>query len=119
MLIQVHGTLVASSKSLDFGNNIKLDIRHSVVIRKDDSFSLKNGLYLFYRLHGGIIELTKVYLISIYKYHSNNYFIKANNLIKEFNSGAFALEYNPYSGVIRMVAEQTDDAAFFQYISLY
>ena len=100
-------------------SNSKLDIQHSVVIRKDDSFSLKNGLYLFYRLHDGLIEQTKVYLISIYKYHSNDYFIKANNLIKEFNSVAYALEYNPYSGVIRMVAEQTDDVASYKYISLY
>lgn len=90
-----------------------------MIIKKDNSFSLKNGLYLFYRLHDGIIEQTKVYLISIYNYHSNNYFIKANSLIKEFTSEAYALEYNPYSGVIRMVTEQKDNVASFQYISLY
>ena len=57
--------------------------------------------------------------MSIYNYYSNNYFIKANNLIKEFISGAYDLEYNPYSGVIRMVAEQSDDVALFQYIRLF
>ena len=100
-------------------SNSKLDIQHSVVIRKDDSFSLKNGLYLFYRLHDGVIEQTKVYLIPIYTYYLNNYFIKANSLIKDFTSEAYALEYNPYSGVIRMVAEQSDDVASYKYISLY
>ena len=97
----------------------KLDIQHSVIIRKDDSFSLKNGLYLFYRLHDGVIEQTKVYLIPIFSYYLNNYFIKANSLIKDFTSEAYALEYNPYTGVIRMIAQQSDDVALFQYIRLY
>ena len=90
-----------------------------MIIKKDNSFSLKNGLYLFYRLHNGVIEQTKVYLIPIFSYYVNNYFIKANSLIKDFTSEAYALEYNPYTGVIRMVAEQTDDVASYKYISLY
>lgn len=96
----------------------KLDIQKRVVIDKSDNFKLYNGLYLFYRVHGGHIVQTKVYLIALNDYIENNNFFRPKNLIQEYDNNAYALEYNPYNGIIRLINEQTDNIASYYYIKI-
>ena len=96
----------------------KLDIQKRVEIDKSDNFKLYNGLYLFYRVHGGYIEQTKVYLIALDDYIENNKFFRPKNLIQEYDNNAYALEYNPHNGIIRLIDEQIDNIASYYYIKL-
>lgn len=51
-------------------------------------------------------------------YIENNKFFRPKNLIQEYDNIAYALEYNPYNGIIRLINEQTDNIASYYYIKL-
>lgn len=79
---------------------------------------MPRGLYLLYRLHNGIFVQSKVYLASITLYPFENYFHPMKNIIPEFDNNAYALEYNPVTGEIKMIDDQTDEVADYIVIEL-